>query len=444
MRFNAFFSKYTPFPNFIAFFITGFCFGWICFIAGVWLNQFGRTPVVERAINSSYAIVYEMYNQFLKPNSYASKNNYWLPERYTQKGVVQHQADQFAGDSTLVLSAHHQGAELFDQQGGLNHQWHFAYEDILKQAGTSIQAEFLYWWQARVFPNGDLLAIVTVDNRTPAGLALIKLDKDSNLIWQYQAHVHHDFDVDEQGNIYLLEQGIQKAAPEHLSFLAEPYINEWLTIIDAQGQLKRKINIYDAISSSPYKKSLRRIAKSITGDYLHPNSVKVISAKQVSHAPYLQSNSVLIDIRELDAILTINLNSESVNWMIHGPWYRQHDPDLLENGNLLIFDNLSLDKQSRVIEFDPRTQKVVWEYKGTNELPLYSVIRGGQQQLSNGNVLIYESNGSRVLEVDRQGELVWEYYSTHRAQDSGSDINYAPVIMSAHRYEKTELPFLDK
>ena len=443
MRFNEFFSKYTPFPNFIAFLISGFCFGWICFIAGISLNQFGRTPLVDKAINSVYAISYETYNQIFKPNIYATKNFYWLPERNTQKGVVQHN-DEFYGEATLIVSAHHQGAELFNKQGELLHQWNFAYQDIAKASGEIIKPEFLYWWQARVFPNGDLLAIVTVDNRTPAGLALIKLDKDSNLLWHYQAHVHHDFDVDEKGNIYLLEQGIQKTAPDHLSFLAEPYINEWLTIIDAKGQFIKRINIFDAISASPYKRTLRRATKRITGDYLHPNSVKVISHEQASNAPYLSGDSVLIDLREIDAMITIDLKSESVNWMLHGPWFYQHDPDLLENGNILIFDNLSLDKQSRVIEFDPRSQKVMWEYKGSGDKPLYSAIRGGQQALSNGNVLIYESNGSRVLEVNRDGELVWEYYSTYRAQDAGSDINYAPVIMSAHRYEKEELLFLSE
>jgi len=442
MRFSEFIKKYTPFPNFTAFFVTGFCFGWICVIAGIWLNQFGRTPVLEKVINSTYSLVYKTYNDYVKPNKYASKNFYWLPERYTKKGVVIHQSESFADDFTLIISSHHQGADLIDKQGKVVHHWSFPYQSLLEN--KSIDPVYLYWWQAKIFPNGDILALVTHDNRTPAGLALIKLDKNSQLIWQYSANVHHDFDIDAQGNIYLLEQSIQENAPKELYFLIEPYIDAWLTIIDAQGQFIKKINIYSALQASPYRRTLRRISKSITGDYVHANSVKVVTEQQAQTTTYLSTDSVLISLRELDAIISIDLNSETVNWMQQGPWFYQHDPDILENGNLLIFDNLSLDKRSRVIEFDPRQQKVVWEYKGSEELPLYSAIRGGQQKLSNGNVLICESNGSRIVEVNMQGELVWEYYSIHRAQDPGSDVRYVPVLMSAHRYKQSDLSFLNE
>jgi len=440
MRFSKLIARYTPFPNFTAFFITGFSFGWICFITGIWMNQFGRTPLIEKAINSTYTLVYTTYNDYIKPNTYAAKNFYWLSERYQQKGAFMHQAESFSGEYTLVVGSYHQGADLLNKQGEVFHRWSFAYENLMPE--KEIDPVFLYWWQARAFPNGDLLALVTVDNHTPAGLALIKLDKNSNLLWQYKGHVHHDFDVDDEGNIYLLEQSIQEYAPEHLSFLTHPYLDESLTILSKHGQLIKKINLYDAMSFSSYRRSLRRVSKSVTGDYLHPNSVKVISEQQAKTAPYLHENSVLVDLRELDAIITIDLNTEIVNWMLQGPWFYQHDPDILENGNLLIFDNLSLDKQSRVIEFDPRLQKVVWEYKGSEIQPLFSAIRGGQQKLKNGNVLICESNASRVIEVNMKGELVWEYFSPQRAQDPLSSIQYAPVIMSAHRYEKNELSFL--
>ncbi|MEM1368377.1 MAG: arylsulfotransferase family protein [Cyanobacteria bacterium P01_H01_bin.15] len=61
------------------------------------------------------------------------------------------------------------------------------------------------------------------------------------------------------------------------------------------------------------------------------------------------------------------------------------------------------------MEFDPRSQEIVWEYTGTAERPFYSQFRGRQQPLPNGNVLITESTGGRMLEVTREGEIVWEY-----------------------------------
>jgi hypothetical protein len=432
-------DSHAPFPDFTAFIVSGFCFGWVCFIAGIWMNQFGRTPTIERGINSAYAIASQTYNLFIKPDSYASKNFFWLPERYQTLGVVDHLPEQFSGEATLLLSSHKQGADLIDQKGEVLHSWSFAYETLLE---NKIDGGLFYWWKAQVFPNGDILVIVNIDNKTPAGLALFKLDKDSNLLWSYQAPVHHDFNVDQEGMIYVLEQSIQGKAPEELDFLATPYLDEWVTILNSNGEVQEKINLFAAITNSPYRRSIRRIQESISGDYLHPNSVKKLDKEAVKNAPYLEADSLLVDIREIDTIAAISLETKQVYWMLKGPWFYQHDADLLDNGNIMLFDNLSLGKQSRVIEINPQTKQVEWEYKGTEQQPLYSIIRAGQQELENGNVLIYESNASRLLEVNRNKELVWEYYSPIREQDPGSEIKYVPVFMSAERYYKKQLTWL--
>lgn len=427
------------FPDFIPFIVTGFCFGWFCFLAGIWFNQFGRTPVIDKAFNSTYAMVYEGYNRFLKPETYASKSFFWVPEQYEKQGAVTYFADQLSEGYTLLLSAHHQGAELIDSQGELVHQWNYAYEKTLPE---KISAGYFYWWKAHLFPNGDLLAIVNLDNKTPAGMALIKLDMNSNLIWEYQAPVHHDFFVDEQGLIYILQQSIRKKVSGELEKLATPFIDESIIVLNQNGEVLREINLFDLIAESAYKKVLRRIPKSITGDYLHPNSIRFVSEAEAERAPYLKANSVLVSIRELDAVVAIDLEQEKLYWMERGPWFFQHDADLLLNGNLMVFDNLSLGKQSRVVEYNPMTKKEVWEYKGSDDKPLYTIIRGSQQPLPNDNVLIVESNGSRLLEVNRQQQVVWEYYSTVRAQDFPGGTSYSPVFMNAERYPLEQMLWL--
>src|SRR5690606_21313298 len=147
-------------------------------------------------------------------------------------------------------------------------------------------------------------------------------------------------------------------------------------------------------------------------------------------------------IRELDAVVAIALEKEHLYWMERGPWFFQHDADLLANGNLMVFDNLSLGKQSRVVEYNPMTKQEIWEYKGSDDTPLYTIIRGNQQALANGNVLIVESNGSRLLEVNRQQQVVWEYYSTVRAQDFPGGTSYSPVFMNAERYPLEQMLWL--
>jgi Arylsulfotransferase (ASST) len=103
-----------------------------------------------------------------------------------------------------------------------------------------------------------------------------------------------------------------------------------------------------------------------------------------------------------------------IKWTMTGQFAHQHDPDFLANGNILLFDNRGGNGeygQSQILEINPNTQKIVWRYRGNAQWPFFSQIRGSQQPLPNGNVLITESDGGRLLEVTRaaEPEIVWEY-----------------------------------
>lgn len=77
---------------------------------------------------------------------------------------------------------------------------------------------------------------------------------------------------------------------------------------------------------------------------------------------------------------------------------------------------------------------------GSAERPFESLARGSQQQLPNGNVLITESNNGRLVEVTRDGQVVWEFINPDRFEGDGNRI---AVVCSAVRYRREELTFLD-
>jgi outer membrane protein assembly factor BamB len=85
----------------------------------------------------------------------------------------------------------------------------------------------------------------------------------------------------------------------------------------------------------------------------------------------------------------------------------------LKNNNILIFDNGSAAERahSRVIEVDPVTKKIVWEYKSDPPAKFFARVMGAAQRLPNGNTLITASDSGYVFEVTRAGETVWEFYN---------------------------------
>jgi hypothetical protein len=81
---------------------------------------------------------------------------------------------------------------------------------------------------------------------------------------------------------------------------------------------------------------------------------------------------------------------------------------------------------SRVLEINPITKQIVWEYKQPNlskdkngdgkilgnEKLFFSNLMSGMQRLMNGNTLICEADVGRIFEVTKCGEVVWEYAPT--------------------------------
>jgi hypothetical protein len=80
----------------------------------------------------------------------------------------------------------------------------------------------------------------------------------------------------------------------------------------------------------------------------------------------------------------------------------------------MLFDklgNFANGGRSRVLEFDPVTYEIASQYESTAEDELFSSWTGSQKLLSNGNILITEATKGRLVQVTRQGDVVWEYFS---------------------------------
>lgn len=111
----------------------------------------------------------------------------------------------------------------------------------------------------------------------------------------------------------------------------------------------------------------------------------------------------------------------------------QHDPQIIPDGlpgagNLLLLDDhgeagfppvaLSYTGGSRVLEINPVTKQIVWEYSATDSDQAPWTFRttfiGDVRRLPNGNTFIDEGMNGRFFQVTPAGEIVWEYVSPYR------------------------------
>ena len=132
-----------------------------------------------------------------------------------------------------------------------------------------------------------------------------------------------------------------------------------------------------------------------------------------------------MSFRNISTVLIIDKKTGKIAWKLG--WdviARQHDPSMLENGNILIFDNGERRRNdvrvfSRVVEINPVSDQIVWEYSDHPYYNFYSPRISGARRLPNGNTLITEGMFGRMFQVTPSKEVVWEYINPY--WDHGAD-----------------------
>ena len=155
----------------------------------------------------------------------------------------------------------------------------------------------------------------------------------------------------------------------------------------------------------------------------HPNDLThVNSAQELPENPWFAAGdarfrpgNLLLSARNLNAIFVVDRATGAIVWSFREGLDRQHEalmvgPGWAEPGKIQVFNNrqrsFSTDRQSEILEIDPRDGKVSWRYR---EPGFFTPTGGIQQLLPNGNVLITSTRGGRVFEITRGGSVVWEW-----------------------------------
>ena len=194
------------------------------------------------------------------------------------------------------------------------------------------------------------------------------------------------------------------------------------------------------------------------GDWMHTNSMSLLGPNPHFEAgdERFHPDNIIICGRETNITAIISKETGKIVWKI-GPDYNsspelkklgwiigQHHAHMIPKGlpgagNIMIFDNggwagygapnpasptgfrAAQRDYSRVIEFNPVTLEIVWQFSG-HEMGLvfpvdynrfYSPFVSSAQRLPNGNTLITEGASGKLFEVTADHEVVWEYISPY-------------------------------
>jgi len=309
----------------------------------------------------------------------------------------------------FFTSGHAPGATLMDMSGKVLHEWEYRFIDAWDQyPGEKLpphNKSIGYWRRAYPFPNGDVLAIFE-------GVGIIKVDRDSKLLWANFNGAHHDLEVMPDGTIYTLTRKAHIVPRIHET---EPILEDFITVLDADGNELRSFSLLTAFEHSRFATVLEDMKPH--GDIFHTNTIEILDDTLERELPAFRRGNALVSMRELGVIAVVDMEIEDVVWMRRGNWVAQHQPTILPDGNLMLFDNRGNRGASRVVVLDPRERKTLWIYSGEEPGDFFSNECGSADVLPNGNVLITESDRGKAFEVTQDKTIVWKYINPKQAGD---------------------------
>jgi len=302
------------------------------------------------------------------------------------------------------------------------------------------------WRRSVLLPDGDLLVIGSdrADGDPEARISrfLMRLDGNNELRWKKYLLAHHDIALTPDQRIMVLT-----FAYRHIPAIdpTADIRDNRIAILSQDGELLEEQSLYDMLIKRPdlfslqtrinleairenarfhgnWAKWLKLTLQGVfvssrleSDDLFHANSLHWMDQERlVARHPIYALSNILVSMRHQDSVAIFDWEKRELVWVwgrgeISGP----HDAKLLPNGNLLIFDNGLGRNWSRVIEMNPLTKEIVWEYKAEPPGNFYTASRGANQRLRNGNTLITESDRARAFEVTTDGEIVWEFVNPH-------------------------------
>ena len=331
---------------------------------------------------------------------------------YRPTGLIRYHAAGTYRGYTLFSPNGGDDAYLIDMEGNFVHRWHYP---------GGIAYGFL-------LDNGNLLFRDRGSN-PPGADHIRELDWDSRLVWEYHNPSLRRHDRLPNGNnLFLLQRDRIPAE------LTRRVRGGFTTASDPEQMFSDQVV---EVTSAGVEVDVWRSA-----DHLVPETDMICplerrdawgGANDLTSSP--DGSTFLISFRILDTVALVDRSTSEITWK-WGPGNisHQHHPTYLDNGHVLLLDNGAHRRglsYSRVIEVDPSTSEIVWQYQGLPMVSFFTHFTGGAQRLSNGNTLITEGLTGRLFEVTPGNEVVWEFVSPFVVP---SQFGMANGVFRAHRY----------
>lgn len=261
---------------------------------------------------------------------------------------------------------------------------------------------------------------------------LYRLDANSEIIWHNTEHLfHHNVNLDSAGNIWACTKKLLQFSPQDFQ-----YWDDYLTQIDVHtGQ-----NLFNkSLSEIFLENGLEYLTHGCNNvwtrkgaDPLHLNEIQPV----LEDGTNWKEGDLFLSMRNKSALLLYRPSTNKLIRLIQGPFFNQHDVDILSDSTISLFNNnISSLKWNRdvtaekaAIERLPNpslnlsAEVLVYNFKDSTYTSLYpkqfvenkifTETQGLHHVLSNGDLFVESTNEGKIYIFNEEDVLLRKYYTS--------------------------------
>ncbi len=262
---------------------------------------------------------------------------------------------------------------------------------------------------------------------------IYRLDANSNIVWHNTDHqFHHSINLDSAGNIW--------ACTKERAFLEEQDIKYWdnyLTKLDVQtGEVvyqKSLTKVFIENNMGHVIHGYNNLVPNKGHDPLHLNEIEPV----LKSGPFWNEGDLFISLRNRSMVFLYRPSTNKIMKVLQGPFFNQHDIDILSDSTISIFNNnasslvsargnqknstvkndllpnaaLNINAQVLVYNFNSSTYSSIYpeEFEKNN---VYTRVQGLHHILQNGDLFVdcYQEGKVYIFKTDET--VLRKYYNT--------------------------------
>ncbi|NHN91198.1 arylsulfotransferase family protein [Acetobacter sicerae] len=237
---------------------------------------------------------------------------------------------------------------------------------------------------------------------------LARFDACGHMEWMIDGIFHHSLERDGDGNLWAPFRYPKAKVPD----VGPLFEDESIMKVSPDGKILHEVRIADILDSNQLGWLWR--GRPYTDDPFHLNDVQPV----LKSGPYWLAGDLFISLRNLSLVMLYRPSTGKVLWWRSNFSHMQHDVSIIDDHRIAVFDNNwrvaapegEVDGFNRVAVYDFATDSASYPLDDAmKKLRVHTRAQGRATPLPNGDFMIEETEGGRLMRVAPDGAVRWRY-----------------------------------